>query len=143
MRQVSDMRHFRRTSPRARHPWRGDRGLGLLAGCSSRDADLDRFIDADQAEPGGRVEPLPEVKPYDSFSYIERAALAVRAGGSGGARTTAHEPDHRNREFLEQFSLDTLKMVGTLNLRAASSMAWYRPRTDACTRGGGQSHGPE
>ena len=35
-------------------------------------------------------------------------------GGSGGGGV---RPDsHRNRDYLEQFSLDTLKMVGTLNL---------------------------
>jgi len=69
---------------------------GLLAGCGGRDSDLDHFIDATKKEPGGRVEPLP--------------------GANGGVR-----PDnHRNREYLEQFSLDTLKMVGTLNLGGSS-----------------------
>jgi type IV pilus assembly protein PilP len=39
-------------------------------------------------------------------------------GGSGASSGLAGlRPDSkRNREFLEQFSLDTLKMVGTLNL---------------------------
>jgi Tfp pilus assembly protein PilP len=36
--------------------------LGLTA-CSSADDDLARFIDDTKKEPGGRVEPLPEVKP--------------------------------------------------------------------------------
>ena len=41
-----------------------------------------------------------------------RRSCRWSAGGAAGVR-----PDsHRNREFLEQFSLDTLKMVGTLNL---------------------------
>jgi len=35
----------------------------------------------------------------------------------GGSTQNGLRPDnHRNRDFLEQFSLDTLKMVGTLNL---------------------------
>jgi type IV pilus assembly protein PilP len=38
-------------------------------------------------------------------------------GGSGGSSSGALRPDtRRNREFLEQFSLDTLRMVGTLRL---------------------------
>ncbi len=37
-------------------------------------------------------------------------------GGSGTASSGVRPDEHRNREFLEQFSLDTLKMVGTLNL---------------------------
>ena len=38
-------------------------------------------------------------------------------GTPGGAGAANIRPDSkRNREFLEQFSLDTLRMVGTLNL---------------------------
>jgi type IV pilus assembly protein PilP len=38
-------------------------------------------------------------------------------GGSGGGSADSLRPDsRRNREFLEQFSLDTLRMVGTLRL---------------------------
>ena len=70
-------------------------------------------------QPGGRVEPIPEVKPYETFVY---AAAEMRSpfipGGSGaGSGMAGLRPDSkRNREFLEQFSLDTLKMVGTLKL---------------------------
>lgn len=89
---------------------------GLLAGCSGRDGDLDHFIAETKQSPGGRVEPLPEVKPYEAFTYTDQDKRSPFVpGGSGGAN--ALRPDsHRNREFLEQFSLDTLKMVGTLDL---------------------------
>ena len=91
--------------------------VGLLAGCSGRDADLDRFIDATKKEPGGRVEPLPEVKPYEAFTYADQDKRSPFVpGGSGGANAGLRPDSHRNREYLEQFSLDTLKMVGTLNL---------------------------
>ena len=40
-----------------------------LSACSSADDDLARFIDDTKKEPGGRVEPLPEVKPYETFTY--------------------------------------------------------------------------
>jgi type IV pilus assembly protein PilP len=95
---------------------------GMLAGCSGRDADLDRFIEATKKEPGGRVEPLPEIKPYDAFAY---ASASMRSpfvpGGSGSASGPGIRPaDRRNREFLEQFSLDTLRMVGTLKLGGQS-----------------------
>ena len=91
---------------------------GMLAGCSGRDADLDRFIEATKKEPGGRVEPLPEIKPYDTYVY---ASSGMRSpfvpGGSGAASAPGIRPEaRRNREFLEQFSLDTLRMVGTLKL---------------------------
>jgi type IV pilus assembly protein PilP len=89
-----------------------------LTACSSADDELARFIEDTKKEPGGRVEPLPEVKPYETFIY---AATTMRSpfvpGGNSSGGTNALRPDSkRNREFLEQFSLDTLKMVGTLKL---------------------------
>ena len=36
---------------------------GVLSGCSSKDDELDQFIADTKKEPGGRVEPLPELKP--------------------------------------------------------------------------------
>ena len=89
-----------------------------LAACSSADDELQRFVDETKKEPGGRVEPLPEVKPYETFVY---SAAEMRSpflpGGSGSGSSAGLRPDSkRNREFLEQFSLDTLKMVGTLRL---------------------------
>ena len=88
----------------------------LLAGCSGRDADLASFIENTRKEPGGRVEPLPEVKPYDSYAYSSSGLRSpFQPGGSRGAGATRPEGT-RNREFLEQFSLDTLKMVGTLHI---------------------------
>lgn len=93
----------------------------LLAACSGRDADLNRFIEATKKEPGGRVEPLPEVKPYDSYAYGSGAMRSPFVpGGSRGAAVGPHPESQRNREFLEQFSLDTLKMVGTINLKGQS-----------------------
>ena len=94
---------------------------GTLAGCSGRDADLKGFIDATRKEPGGRVEPLPEVKPYDSYVYSSGTMRSPFVpGGSHGAANGPRPEIQRNREFLEQFSLDTLKMVGTLKLNGQS-----------------------
>ncbi|MBK7251580.1 MAG: pilus assembly protein PilP [Gammaproteobacteria bacterium] len=90
-----------------------------LTGCSSADDDLAQFIAATKKEPGGRVEPLPEVKPYESFAYqaqyLRSPFIPSAAGGASGLSSI--RPDmKRNREFLEQFPLDTLRMVGTLKL---------------------------
>lgn len=89
-----------------------------LSACSSKDDELSTYIDNTKKEAGGRVEPLPELKPYESYAY-ESADLRspFMPGGSGASSTGALRPDsRRNREFLEQFSLDTLRMVGTLRL---------------------------
>jgi type IV pilus assembly protein PilP len=93
----------------------------LLAGCGGRDSDLNRFIDTTKKEPGGRVEPLPEIKPYEAFTYTDQDKRSPFVpGGSGGASAGLRPDNHRNREYLEGFSLDTLKMVGTLNLGGSS-----------------------
>ena len=94
--------------------------LGLTA-CGGDMDDLDSYINEVKARPGGRIEPLPEITPYESFTYVADVE-GVRspflpdtpqaAGPTGGTRP---DPD-RPREFLEAFPLDTLRMVGTLNL---------------------------
>jgi type IV pilus assembly protein PilP len=90
---------------------------GVLSGCTSKDDELDQFIADTKKEPGGRVEPLPELKPYESYAY---ESVNVRSpfmpGGSGGTGPGLRPDSRRNREFLEQFSLDTLRMVGTLRM---------------------------
>ena len=92
-------------------------GSALLAGCSSGQGELQQWIAEVKQRPGGRIEPLPEVKPYETFAYSDadlRSPFAPAAPASTGSGV---RPDtKRNREFLEQFSLDTLKMVGTLKL---------------------------
>jgi type IV pilus assembly protein PilP len=93
--------------------------LSLLSGCSGANGELSAFIAQTKQEPGGRVEPLPEVKPYESFIYavatMRSPFLPGSPGGTAGA--SGLRPDtKRNREFLEQFPLDTLRMVGTLKL---------------------------
>jgi len=95
-------------------------GAVLQTGCSGRDSELDRFLESTKKEPGGRVEPLPEVKPYDSYAYSSSALRSPFVPGGRGAANGPRPETQRNREFLEQFSLDTLKMVGTLNLGGQS-----------------------
>lgn len=92
--------------------------VGTLTGCSSKDDELDQFISDTKKEPGGRVEPLPELKPYETYAYESASARSpFMPGGSGNSSAAGLRPDsRRNREFLEQFSLDTLRMVGTLKL---------------------------
>ncbi len=94
---------------------------GMVA-CGGDMDDLDRYINEVKARPGGRIEPLPEITPYEVFTYVADAEGirspfvpdTPQAAGpaSGGARP---DPD-RPAEFLESFPLDTLRMVGTLDI---------------------------
>jgi type IV pilus assembly protein PilP len=91
--------------------------VSALSACSSKDDELEQFISDTKKEPGGRVEPLPELKPYESYTYESASMRSPFMPGGSGNGTAGLRPDsRRNREFLEQFSLDTLRMVGTLRL---------------------------
>jgi len=59
---------------------------GVLSGCSSRDDELEQFISDTKKEPGGRVEPLPELKPYESYAYeSSNMRSPFMPGGSGAS----------------------------------------------------------
>jgi type IV pilus assembly protein PilP len=94
-----------------------------LSACGGDMDDLDQYVNSVKARPGGRIEPLPEITPYEVFTYIADAEghrspfvpdspQAAAGMAAGGTRPDAE----RSREFLEQFPLDTLRMVGTLEL---------------------------
>ena len=95
-------------------------GLGLvtLAGCSNDMDELRAKIDEMKSRPSRGIEPLPEVKPYETFDYAAGDLRSPFESGVPASLTTGIRPDsNRPREFLEQFSLDTLRMVGTLKLQ--------------------------
>jgi type IV pilus assembly protein PilP len=94
-----------------------------IAACGGQMDDLDQYINEVKARPGGRIEPLPEITPYAVFTYVADeegvrspfvpdTPQVTTTGVGGGIR-----PDsQRSREFLEGFPLDTLRMVGTLDM---------------------------
>lgn len=93
-----------------------------VSACGGDMDDLDAYINEVKARPGGRIEPLPEITPYEGFAYIadtegvrspfQPDSPQVAQGPGSGVRPD----DDRSREFLEQFPLDSLRMVGTLDL---------------------------
>ena len=99
----------------------------LLTGCGNDNFDdLNKFIDEVKARPKGTIQPLPEIKVVDPFIFkpdglrdpfrpvekvMENENLEIAAGN--GIR-----PDFtRRKEELESYSLDTLRMVGTLMMK--------------------------
>lgn len=89
-----------------------------ISGCGRSMSDLEAYIAEVKARPGGMIEPLPEIKTYETFAYEPGGARSPfvadmpAAGGGDGLRPDAD----RRREHLENFPLDTLRMVGTLHL---------------------------
>src|SRR5262245_2585469 len=97
-----------------------------LSACGSANNDLKTYIDEVKARPGGRIEPLPPVEPAPTFVY-EPGARRSPFQPDAPQRRRSNDPNavegpdrDRPREFLEQFPLDTLRMVGTLADRRAS-----------------------
>lgn len=93
-----------------------------LAACGGDMDDLDAYINEVKARPGGRIEPLPEITPYEGFAYVAdaeglRSPFAPDTPQASQGPGSGARPDlERSREFLEQFPLDSLRMVGTLDL---------------------------
>ncbi|MGH8751083.1 MAG: pilus assembly protein PilP [Burkholderiales bacterium] len=92
-----------------------------LTGCGSEEfSDIKDFIKESEKGLKGRVEPLPEVKPYEPFTYnafdlpdpFKPRKIQAAQGAGGGGKL---QPDlNRRKEALEAFPLENLKMVGTL-----------------------------
>jgi type IV pilus assembly protein PilP len=88
-----------------------------VAGCGGEMDDLLAYVDEVKARRGGRIEPLPQIKPYETFTYRADNLRSpfLPDSPAASASPTGPRPDaRRSKEFLEQFPLDTLIMVGTL-----------------------------
>ena len=89
-----------------------------LTGCGGGSMeDLRTFVAETGKDMQGKIEPLPEVKVYEPFTY-EAFDLPdpfkprkLSTGGGGGMQPDLTRP----KEPLEAFSLETLKMVGVLS----------------------------
>ena len=98
--------------------------VALTAGCSGGNSDLDSWIDQVKAKPSGTIEPIPASPDYDRFAYEAHSLRdpftpfrrAVDPSQMQGPRPDPNRP----REPLEEFAMDSLKMVGTL--RGGSQM---------------------
>lgn len=116
--------------------------LAMLAmfgatGCSSDLSDLEQKVREANAQPPGQIEPLPELKPYESFQYsathlrspFEAMHYGAMDTDTGPAMVdTGIQPDfNRPREPLEMYPLDSLRMAGTL---ALSEQTWGLVRTN-------------
>ena len=95
-----------------------------ISGCGGGSMkDLERYVSEVLARPGGKIAPIPPLEPYVVYTYKssdgvdpfepffqdipEPSQVAAAAGG------IAPDPN-RNKEELEAFALDSLRMMGTL-----------------------------
>lgn len=103
-------------------------GLGLvilgLSACVAKEKDnLGAYIAEVKARPAAEITPLPQFKHVESFIYSIKGRrdpfnpdMGIESEmAESTSSTTSLKPDfNRHKEELEQFPLDTLRMVGTL-----------------------------
>ena len=103
----------------------------LVGGCVSKDmTDLENYTEQILAQPGGRIEPLPPIKPYERYLYQAQESqlrdpfrsifdIPVKPRGPDDSTNPeqlalTNEISTHNSEELERFELDSLRMVGVL-----------------------------
>ena len=97
-------------------------GMSLLVACGGSDvSDLERFVSEKTERAGGFIEPIPTFLAYEAFAYsaqgmrspFDRPVEVVQLAALRLRSTVAPERA-RAREFLEQFPVDSLNLVGKL-----------------------------
>lgn len=123
----------------------------LLAGCVSKDmSDLEQYRDEVLARKGGNIEPLPPIRPYEHYIY-QSAEKGLRDPFESFLETKPEEIDAKsqdvdtaqqqlvdeiqthNREELENYELDAMRMVGVLE-RAEDLWAIVRDQSGTVHR---------
>lgn len=97
----------------------------LLVGCGQDMDDLEDYAREVKARKSRAIDPFPQPKAYEPFLYDpgerrdpflpllaarDAAALASASAGTGGIKPDLNRP----REPLEEFPLDSVRMVGTI-----------------------------
>ena len=93
----------------------------LLSGCfGSSTADLQKFVEDTQSRMPKKIEPLPKIPTVERLAYDPAGrrnpfdAIPDRSLVLGGIQAGPTPDKNRVREYLEQFPLDTMRMVGVL-----------------------------
>lgn len=99
----------------------------LLGGCGQDMGDLEAYALEVKARTSRNIDPIPQVKAFEPFLYeahdrrdpftpLLQSRDEQLAGGPGGNGLV--RPDfNRPREPLEEFTLDSLRMVGTIAMQ--------------------------
>jgi type IV pilus assembly protein PilP len=113
----------------------------LLTACADKDfSDLDDYMAEKRARPGGIIEPIPTFKSYEAFAYSATTMrspfdrpIEVREIAKLQAVSAIRPDENRPKEFLEQFTFDSLRMVGTI-VRGGTNWTLVRDPTGGVHR---------
>jgi len=94
----------------------------LLSACGNDFSDLETYVAEVKARKSSAIAPIPQLKQYEAFAFEsgERrdpfTQVEKRSGNAQGPQPNLN----RNREPLEEYPLDALRMVGTINTPAGA-----------------------
>ena len=96
----------------------------LLAGCGAEEhTDLKEELAQATKDFRGRVNPLPQVRPYEPVPYTAEGQIdpfrperieVAQAGRSSASASKIAEHEKRLKEPLEAFPLESIQMMGTI-----------------------------
>lgn len=102
--------------------------ITLISGCGGELRDLEDYAEEVKSREPPGIDPIPEVKPYQSFNYqsnngrnpFDATIFQAKIVQNIKKTNSNVSPDpNRTPEFLENFPLDTLRMVGTLEQKGS------------------------
>ena len=94
-----------------------------VAGCGGQSGktDIDQYMREMRARPTGKIEPLPEFKPYEMFAY-QAAGMRSPFEPPVILNSNSHQINSnvkpnltREKSFLEQFDIESISLVGSIS----------------------------
>ncbi|MDB5986630.1 MAG: hypothetical protein JWR16_1683 [Nevskia sp.] len=88
----------------------------LLSACAPGMSDLEQYVNEVKARKTTQIEPIPQIKQYQAFAYVagdrRDPFVPTQPARDRGQGNTLRPDLNRNKEALEEFPLDALKLVG-------------------------------
>ena len=99
----------------------------MLNGCARDMNDLQSYIAEVKARKSSAIDPIPQMQPYQPYTYSQSAERSpfepiakdepLTVESSPVPSNTLRPDLARNREPLEEFPLDGIRLLGTLEIR--------------------------
>lgn len=83
--------------------------------CTGDMDELQQYVAQVKARKSSQIEPIPQIKQYEAFTYVPGNRRDPFEPAPETNDNGLHPDTNRNREPLEEFPLDSLRMVGVID----------------------------